>query len=142
METPARFTFDGPLEGNTATVFPIAAEIKGDNYCRVELDDVIVGDLTKYDIVNNSIVFTNAADLVGVTKVSVLVVQSEEAAATFPAVGFIGTVADNIINVRSVIGKENRNVSQIIMLNEEKALTLKSSINEYKNLLNKFITLT
>ena len=84
MESPARFTFNG-LTGAT-TVFPIPAEIKGDNYCRVELDDVIVGDLTKYDIVNNSIVFTNAADLVGVAEVSVLVVQSEEAAATLKAV--------------------------------------------------------
>ena len=112
MESPARFTFDGPLEGNTATVFPIPAEIKGDNYCRVDLDDVIVGDLTKYDIVNNSIVFTNAADLVGVSKVSVLVVQSEEAAATFPAVGYIDTVARNIDNVNAV-GVDIANVNTV-----------------------------
>lgn len=72
METPARFTYS--LNGSTR-VFPIPSIIKGDNYCRIEVDSAIITDRTLYDIVNNSIVFTEAP--LG-EALDVLVVQSEE----------------------------------------------------------------
>ena len=93
METPARhsFTLDG-----TTKVFPIPSNIKGDNYCRLEVDSVIINDRTKYDIVNNSIVFNNIADVPSGSQLDVLVVQSEEAIGQLGTTSSIDIVAQNI----------------------------------------------
>ena len=43
-------------DGSTR-IFPVSFKILGDDYVRVYVDDVEVVDKTKYDIINNSIVF-------------------------------------------------------------------------------------
>lgn len=96
METPSSHSF--ALDGNT-TVFPIPSPIKGDNYCRIEIDDVYLTDRTKYDIVNNSIVFVSAGDVPAGSILTVLVVQSEEAIGNLGTTTNMDIVAQNIDNV-------------------------------------------
>ena len=99
METPSRHSFS--LNGSTR-VFPIPSPIKGDNYCRLEVDGVIVNDRTKYDIVNNSIVFLNVADVPNGSQLDVLVVQSEEAIGQLAITTNIDIVASNIADINTV----------------------------------------
>ena len=99
METPSRHSF--ALNGSTR-VFPIPSPIKGDNYCRLEVDGVVVNDRTKYDIVNNSIVFVNVADVPNGSQLDVLVVQSEEAIGQLTITTNIDIVASNIADVNTV----------------------------------------
>ena len=99
METPSRHTYN--LDGATR-VFPVASPIKGDNYCRLEVDSVIVNDRSKYDIVNNAIVFLDAADVPAGSVLDVLVVQSEEAIGQLAITTNIDIVAQNIDNVNAV----------------------------------------
>ena len=99
METPARhsFTLDG-----TTKVFPIPSNLKGDNYVRLEVDGVIINDRSKYDIVNNSIVMNNAADVPSGSQLDVLVVQSEEAIGQLAITTNIDIVAQNIDDINSL----------------------------------------
>ena len=99
METPSRHSFD--LNGSLR-VFPIPSPIKGDNYCRLEVDGVIVNDRTKYDIVNNSVVFLNVADVPNGSQLDVLVVQSEEAIGQLAITTNIDIVASNIADINTV----------------------------------------
>ena len=99
METPSRHSFN--LDGSLR-VFPIPSAIKGDNYCRLEVDNVIVNDRAKYDIVNNSIVFLNIADVSAGSVLDVLVVQSEESLGQLAITTNIDIVADDIANVNIV----------------------------------------
>jgi len=99
METPSRHSFD--LNGSLR-VFPIPSPIKGDNYCRLEVDGVIVNDRTKYDIVNNSVVFLNVADVPDGSQLDVLVVQSEEALGQLSITTNIDIVASNIADINTV----------------------------------------
>ena len=99
METPSRHSFD--LNGSLR-VFPIPSPIKGDNYCRLEVDGVIVNDRTKYDIVNNSVVFLNVADVPDGSQLDVLVVQSEEAIGQLAITTNIDIVASNIADINTV----------------------------------------
>jgi len=99
METPSRHSFS--LNGSTR-VFPIPSPIKGDNYCRLEVDGVIVNDRTKYDIVNNSIVFLDVADVPSGSQLDVLVVQSEEAIGQLAITTNIDIVASNIADINTV----------------------------------------
>lgn len=111
METPSRHSFT--LDGSTR-VFPIPSPIKGDNYCRLEVDGTIINDRTKYDIVNNSIVFVDAADVPAGSQLDVLVVQSEEAIGQLTIttnidivasnIADVNTTADSITNVNTVAG--------------------------------------
>jgi hypothetical protein len=96
METPSRHTFN--LNGSTR-VFPIPAPIKGDNYCRVDVDNVTINDLSKYDIVNNAIVFLNVLDVPAGSQLAVLVVQSEEAIELIGSTSNIDIFASNIDSV-------------------------------------------
>ena len=99
METPSRHSFD--LDGSLR-VFPIPSPIKGDNYCRLEVDGVFITDRAKYDIVNNSIVFLSVADVPNGSQLDVLVVQSEEALGELSITTNIDTVAQNINSINTV----------------------------------------
>ena len=99
METPSRHSYD--LDG-TLRVFPVASPIKGDNYCRLEVDGVIINDRTQYDIVNNSIVFKDTSLLPSGSQLDILVVQSEEAIGQLAITTSIDTVAANIADVNAV----------------------------------------
>jgi len=50
METPSRHSFN--CDGSTR-VYPIPSPIKGDNYCRVEVDGVIVDITIKDSSIND-----------------------------------------------------------------------------------------
>ena len=116
METPARhsFTLDG-----TTRVFPIPSNLKGDNYVRLEVDGAIINDRSKYDIVNNAIVFNNAADVPSGSQLDVLVVQSEEAIGQLAITSNIDIVASNIDDVNTVgasIAAVNTNAANITVI--------------------------
>jgi hypothetical protein len=96
METPSRHSFN--LDGTTR-VFPVPSPIKGDNYCRLEVDGDIINDRALYDIVNNSIVFITAP--IGLL-LDILVVQSEEAIGQLAITTNIDIVASNIENINTV----------------------------------------
>jgi hypothetical protein len=99
IETPSRHSF--MCDGSTR-VFPIPSPIKGDNYCRIEIDGTYMADRSKYDIVNNSIVFIDVADVPNGSQLDVLVVQSEEALGQLGSVTNIDLVAQNISGVNNV----------------------------------------
>jgi len=111
VETPSRHSYD--LDG-TLRVFPVASPIKGDNYCRLEVDGTIINDRTQYDIVNNSIVFKDTTLLPDGSQLDILVVQSEEAIGQLAIttnidivaqdIANVNTVGDNIANVNTVAG--------------------------------------
>ena len=101
METPARHSFS--LDG-TSRVFPISSNLKGDNYCRLEVDGVIINDRSKYDIVNNSIVFNDLSIIPEGSQLDVLVVQSEEAIGQLAITTNIDIVAQNIDDINLVGG--------------------------------------
>jgi hypothetical protein len=115
METPSRHSFN--LDGATR-VFPVASPIKGDNYCRLEVDGNIINDRAKYDIVNNSIVFIDVADVPDGSQLDVLVVQSEEAIGQLAITTNIDIVAQNIDNVNTV-GDNIDNVNTVIGIDSD-----------------------
>ena len=109
METPSRHSF--ALDGSTR-VFPIPSPIKGDNYCRLEVDGVVVSDRALYDIVNNSIVFLDAATVPSGSQLDVLVVQSEEAIGQLSITFNIDIVASNIAAV-NIVATDIDNVNTV-----------------------------
>ena len=63
-------------DGSTR-IFPVSFKILGDDYVRVYVNDVEVVDKTKYDIINNSVVFiTSEAPAVGTNNVKIYVATS------------------------------------------------------------------
>ncbi len=109
METPSRHSFD--LDGSLR-IFPIPSPIKGDNYCRLEVDSVIVNDRAKYDIVNNSIVFLSVADVPNGSVLDVLVVQSEESIGQLAISSNMDIVAQNIVDI-NIVGSNIADVNTV-----------------------------
>jgi hypothetical protein len=109
METPSRHSY--ALDGATR-VFPVSSPIKGDNYCRLEVDGVIVNDRAQYDIVNNSIVFLDTSLLPDGSQLDILVVQSEEAIGQLAITTNIDIVSQNIANV-NIVGDDIANVDTV-----------------------------
>jgi hypothetical protein len=107
IETPSRYTYD--LDGTTR-VFFVPTTIKGEDYCRLEVDSTIINDRSKFDIVNNSIVFVDAADVPSGSQLDVLVVQSDESLGQLSITSNIDIVAQNIDNVNTV-GEDINNVN-------------------------------
>lgn len=99
METPSRHSFS--LNGTTL-VFPVPTPIKGENYCRVEVDGNEITDRSKYDIVNNAIVFINSADVPNGSQLDILVVQSDEAIGLLGSTTNMDICADNIADINTV----------------------------------------
>lgn len=101
METPARFTFSP--DGNTK-VFPIPVTMKGDNYVRIDIDGVILNDRSKFDLVNNAVVFVSLTDVPSGSQLDVLVVQTDEGISNLGNVNSVDLVASNITDVQTVAG--------------------------------------
>ena len=117
METPARFTFSP--DGNTK-VFPIPVTMKGDNYVRIDIDGVILNDRTKFDLVNNAVVFVNISDVPSGSQLDVLVVQTDEGIANLGNVNSVDLVASNITDVLAVansIASVNTTATNITAVN-------------------------
>jgi len=89
-------------DGSTK-VFPIDFEILGENYVQIWIDDIPINDKTKYDIINNSIVFND--DNIPAIDVKIIITVAttaqEIADLNAPPSG-IDIVSDNIDNVNTV----------------------------------------
>lgn len=95
METPSEFTYN--LDGSRRK-FSVPVTIKGDEYCRVEVNGVAIGDKSLYDIVNNYVVFHSQLPILDSGQLRVRVVQSAE------AIGDLGgtlpiDVSGNLLNL-------------------------------------------
>lgn len=97
VDTPARHVYTG--NGNTR-VFPIPTRIIGDAYVRIEIDGVYQSDRTKWDIVNNSIIFITAP--LNETTIDIQVATSEEALSVLGSSTAMDIVAESITNVNTV----------------------------------------
>ena len=99
METPARFTF---TPNGSTTVFQIPVTMKGDNYVRIDIDGVILNDRSKFDLVNNAVVFVNVTDVPAGSQLDVLVVQTDEGISNLGNVNSVDLVASNITDVQTI----------------------------------------
>ena len=97
IDTPARHIYSG--DGSTR-VFPIPTYIQGDDYIRIEINGVHQVDRSKWDIVNNSIIFVTAP--ITTATIDVQVATSVEALTELGSVTNVDIVAANIIGISSV----------------------------------------
>ena len=87
-------------------IYPVAAKINGVNYVRVTLDDVPFTDSTQFDIINNSIVFTDeAAPSTGV-EVKIYIATSEEFLSNFD-VGIANPTNLDVVGEDLALGEES-----------------------------------
>jgi len=117
METPARFTF---TPNGSTTVFQIPVTMKGDNYVRIDIDGVILNDRSKFDLVNNAVVFVNVTDVPAGSQLDVLVVQTDEGISNLGNVNSIDLVASNITDVQTIasnIASVNTTATNIAAVN-------------------------
>lgn len=102
-------------DGSTR-IFPVSFKILGDDYVRVYVNDVEVVDKTKYDIINNSIVFiTSETPAVGTDNVKIYVATSVS------ELGDLGAPLFDITNVAN-------NIQEIIDVSE--SLNAIESVND------------
>ena len=102
-------------DGSTR-IFPVSFKILGDDYIRVYVDDVELVDKTKYDIINNSVVFTTSeTPAIGVDNVKIFVATSSS------ELGDLGAPLFDITNVAN-------NIQEIIDVSE--SLTTIASVND------------
>lgn len=106
LDTPARHIYTG--NGNQR-VFPIPTKIIGDDYIRIEIDGIYQSDRTKWDIVNNSIIFITAP--LNGKVIDVQVATSEEALTNLGSVSNVDIVSASITNVNTVANNINEVVT-------------------------------
>lgn len=83
-------------------VFPVAFEIKGEEYTVVYVGGVAIADRSLYDIINNSIVF-NTAPTAGTNNVEIIVASATTEIADLNAPpSIIQTVLDNMPDILNV----------------------------------------
>ena len=109
IDTPARHIYSG--DGSTR-VFPIPTYIQGDDYIRIEINGVHQVDRSKWDIVNNSIIFVTAP--ITTATIDVQVATSVEALTELGSVTNVDIVAANIIGISSVAS----NLDEILLTND------------------------
>ena len=97
IDTPARHIYSG--DGSTR-VFPIPTYIQGDDYIRIEINGVHQVDRSKWDIVNNSIIFVTAPIITAT--IDVQVATSVEALAELGSVTNVDIVAANIVGISGI----------------------------------------
>ena len=97
IDTPARHIYSG--DGSTR-VFPIPTYIQGDDYIRIEINGVHQVDRSKWDIVNNSIIFVTAP--ITTATIDVQVATSVEAMSTLGSVTNVDIVAGNIASINGI----------------------------------------
>lgn len=105
-------------DGSTR-IFPVSFKILGDDYIRVYVDDVEVVDKTKYDIINNSVVFTTSeTPAIGVDNVKIFVATSSSELGDLGAPLFdITSVANNLQEIIDV----SESLSTIASVNDNEA---------------------
>lgn len=123
IDTPARHIYSG--DGSTR-VFPIPTYIQGDDYIRIEINGVHQSDRSKWDIVNNSIIFVTAPIIA--STVDVQVATSVEALAELGNTTNVDLVA-NSIDVINTVGSNISNIN-IVGTNIDKIITVGSDLIE------------
>lgn len=96
-------------DGSTR-IFPVSFEILGEDYVQVFINNIAISDRTKYDIINNSIVFLEGyAPEIGTDNVVILVASSPtEIGDLNTPPSNIQSVLDNMTNINAVASnKEN-----------------------------------
>ena len=109
IDTPARHIYSG--DGSTR-VYPIPTYIQGDDYIRIEINGVHQVDRSKWDIVNNSIIFVTAP--ITTATIDVQVATSVEALAELGSVTNVDIVAANIIGISGIAS----NLDEILLTND------------------------
>ena len=109
IDTPARHIYSG--DGSTR-VFPIPTYIQGDDYIRIEINGVHQVDRSKWDIVNNSIIFVTAP--ITTATIDVQVATSVEALAELGSVTNVDIVAANIVGISGIAS----NLDEILLTND------------------------
>ncbi|MDD2273938.1 MAG: hypothetical protein PHH29_16965 [Desulfuromonadaceae bacterium] len=103
--------------GDGATrIFPVAFEIRGEDYIVIFINDIGVSDRTTYDIINNSVVFRVGAEpVVGVDNVKIVVATSPNEIADLNAPpSSIQTILDNLVEVITV----SSNITDVVNVSE------------------------
>ena len=105
--------------GDGATrIFPVAFEIKGEEYTVVYVGGVAVADRSLYDIINNSIVF-NVAPVIGTNNVEIVVASTTTEIADLNAPpSTIQTVLDNIADINAIATTVIPNISDILLADD------------------------
>ena len=103
-------------DGSTR-IFPVSFKILGDAYVRVYVNDVEVIDKTKYDIINNSVVFiTSETPAVGTDNVKIYVATSSSELGDLGApLTDISSVANNLVGIISVNNTVVPNLPEILL---------------------------
>ena len=109
IDTPARHIYSG--DGSTR-VYPIPTYIQGDDYIRIEINGVHQVDRSKWDIVNNSIIFVTAP--ITTATIDVQVATSVEALAELGSVTNVDIVAANIVGISGIAS----NLDEILLAND------------------------
>ena len=109
IDTPARHIYSG--DGSTR-VYPIPTYIQGDDYIRIEINGVHQVDRSKWDIVNNSIIFVTAP--ITTATIDVQVATSVEALAELGIVTNVDIVAANIVDISDIAS----NLDEILLTND------------------------
>ena len=117
--------------GDGATrIFPVTFKINGEDYVRVYVDNVEVVDRTKYDIINNSIVFTSDdIPAVGTDNIKIYVAtNSSELGDLGAPLTDITNVANNLAEILAVSTQVIPNLPEILLADDNAATaTLKAS---------------
>ena len=109
IDTPARHIYSG--DGSTR-VYPIPTYIQGDDYIRIEINGVHQVDRSKWDIVNNSIIFVTAP--ITTATIDVQVATSVEALTELGSVTNVDIVAANIVGISGIAS----NLDEILLTND------------------------
>lgn len=87
-------------------LFPVEFKILGEEFVRVYIDNVLINDVTTYDIINNSVVFTEGnAPASGTNNVKIIVATSVSDLDNLATLqSNVDIVANDIANVNTVAG--------------------------------------
>jgi hypothetical protein len=114
----------------TTRIFPVGFKILGDNFVRVYVDDVEVTDKRKYDIINNSIVFTtNETPPIGEGNVQIYVATSESELGDLGApLTDITIVAQNIADINAVGQQVVPNLPEILLADDNATIATQKAL--------------
>ena len=103
-------------DGSTR-IFPVTFKINGEDYVRVYVDNVEVVDRTKYDIINNSIVFTSDdIPAVGTDNIKIYVATSSAELGDLGApLTDITNVSNNLTDIVAVSTQVIPNLPEILL---------------------------
>ena len=103
-------------------IFPVAFEIKGEEYTVVYVGGIAVADRSLYDIINNSIVF-NTAPVIGTNNVEIVVASTTTEIADLNAPpSTIQTVLDNMTDINAIADTVIPNIDEILLADDNASI--------------------